>query len=153
MLHPGSPAPEVALLDQHGMPFRLSALRGKGPVVVYFYPKDETLVCTRQACGFRDSHSAFLGLGATVIGISADAPASHRAFAERHRLPFILLSDPDDAVFRSFGLKRFLGLKQRATFVLDDQGIIRAAISDRLNAAKHVRRALAALRDQGLASS
>lgn len=153
MLAPGSPAPELTLLDQHGKPFRLSALRGKGPVVVYFYPKDETPVCTKEACNFRDDHSAFSGLGATVIGISADDPASHLAFAERHHLPFTLLSDPGDKAFQAFGLKRFLGLKERVTFVLDDQGIIRAVISSRLNAGKHVREALNALRVQGLAKS
>ena len=153
MLNPGSPAPEVELLDQHGKLFLLSSLRGKAPVVVYFYPKDETMVCTREACGFRDNHSEFLRLGATVIGISADDPASHRAFAERHQLPFMLLSDPGDVAFRAFGLKSFMGMKERATFVLDGTGIIRAAMQDRLNAGKHVRMALAALQDQGLIRS
>lgn len=152
MLKPGDPAPEVVLSDQHGKLFRLSDLRGKGPAVVYFYPKDETMICTKEACLFRDDHHAFVGLGATVIGISADDVASHRDFAERHRLPFILLSDPDDATFSAFGLKTFIGLKQRASFVLDQNGIIRAAISDPLNAGKHVREALAALKDQGLSN-
>ncbi|MBK8582460.1 MAG: peroxiredoxin [Flavobacteriales bacterium] len=72
--------------------FRFSALRGNGPVVLYFYPKDNTPVCTKEACTFRDDHSAFSVLGATVIGISEDDPSSHRAFAERHKLPFTLLT-------------------------------------------------------------
>ncbi len=142
----------MELRDQHGNLFRLSSLRGKSPVVVYFYPKDETLVCTKEACGFRDVHAEFSALGAAVVGISADDPATHAAFAKRHRLPFILLSDPDDAAFRAFGLKKFLGMKERATFVLGGTGIIHAATQDRLNAGRHVRMALAALRDQGLAS-
>lgn len=153
MLNRRSQAPEVVLKDQQGQVFRLSSLRGSGPVVLYFYPKDETRVCTKEACNFRDNHSAFLGLGATVVGISADTPASHLAFAERHQLPFILLSDPDDVAFHAFGLKSFMGLKERATFVIDDQGTVRAVISSRLDAGKHVRQALAALRGQGLAKS
>lgn len=153
MLKPGDPAPEVVLQDQNGLLFRLSSLRGQGPVVIYFYPKDGTMVCTRQACTFRDDHESFTGLGATVIGISADDVASHKAFAEKHQLPFILLSDPEDVAFRAFGLKSFLGMKERATFVLDDSGIIRSAVQNRLNARKHVEEALSFLRDQGLARS
>lgn len=148
MLSPGSQAPELVLEDQDGNLFRLSSLRGKGPVVLFFYPKDETPVCTREACGFRDLHNAFTTHGATVIGISADRPASHRAFVELHGLPYLLLSDPEDAAFRAFGLRRVLGMKQRATFVLDPEGIIRAAISSRLDARKHVRRALEAVQAQ-----
>ncbi|MCI1752194.1 MAG: peroxiredoxin [Flavobacteriales bacterium] len=153
MLKPGDRAPDVELLDQNGHPFLLSSLRGKGPVVLYFYPKDDTPVCTKEACTFRDDHSAFADLGATIIGISKDDSSSHRAFAERYKLPFTLLSDLEDAAFHAFGLQRFLGLKERATFVIDEKGLIRAVISSRLNAGKHVREALAALRDQGLAKS
>lgn len=150
MLKPGSTAPNVVLLDQHGHRFHLAELQGKRTVVLYFYPKDNTRVCTLESCKFRDLHAQFTALGAMVIGISAGSPASHRAFAERHHLPFLLLSDPDDAAYRAFGLKHFLGLKQRATFVIDKEGVIRAAISNRLLASKHVRGAWAALRDQGL---
>ncbi len=153
MLKPGTSAPEVELPDQDGRPFRLSDLRGKGPVVLFFYPKDETWVCTREACGFRNGHAAFLAAGATVVGISADPPAAHRAFIGHHRLPFTLLSDADDAAYAAFGLRRVLGMKQRVTFVLDAQGVVQAAISGRFHAAKHVRRALATVRDQGLARS
>ena len=153
MLKPGEVAPEVVLLDQDGNSFRLSSLRGKGPVVVYFYPKDDTPVCTKEACTFRDQYAEFTELNATVIGISVDDVASHRAFADLYNLPFTLLSDPEDAAFRAFGLKSFLGLKERATFVLDGAGVVRAATKDRLNPAKHVRAALAALRDQGFTNS
>ncbi len=153
MLKPGNAAPEVELQDQNGQSFRLSSLRGKGPVVVYFYPKDGTPVCTKEACHFRDDHATFKGLGATVIGISADSMADHKTFADQHQLPFLLLSDPEDVAFHAFGLKSFLGLKERATFVLDSSGIVRAALQDRLNARKHVQKALDALNDQGLAKS
>lgn len=153
MLKPGIPAPEVALPDQHGTRFELASLRGKHAVVLYFYPKDETRVCTLESCMFRDAHAAIAAHGAVVIGISADTPESHLAFATHHRLPFLLLSDPTGAAYRAFGLKDFLGLKQRATFVIDRNGVIRSAISNRLLASKHVRGVLAALRDQGLARS
>jgi peroxiredoxin Q/BCP len=148
MLKPGSQAPEVALQDQDGRLFRLSSLRGKGPVVVFFYPKDETMICTKEACGFRDIHHEFVEQGATVIGISADSPSSHKAFALHRRLPFVLLSDPGDVAYRAFGLRYFLGLKQRATFVVDTEGIIRSAFSNRRVASRHVRLAIATLRDQ-----
>jgi peroxiredoxin Q/BCP len=151
MLKPGNQAPELVLEDQEGRMFRLSSLRGKSCAVVYFYPKDETPVCTAEACGFRDHFTEFQALGAVVIGISRDGMTSHRLFAERHQLPFLLLSDPKDQAFTAFGLKQFLGLRQRATFVVDERGIIRASISSWLNAAKHVRNALEALSAQGLA--
>ncbi len=148
MLNPGSQAPELLLEDQKGRMFRLSSLRGKSCAVVYFYPKDETPVCTAEACGFRDRFADFEALGAVVIGISRDSATSHRAFAERHRLPFLLLSDPQEEAFRAFGLKHILGFRQRATFVVDDRGIIRASITSWLDADKHVRNALKSLRDQ-----
>lgn len=153
MLRKGSPVPDVALTDGHDSSVRLFSLLGKGPLVIYFYPKDDTWICTKEACLFRDAHAAFLELGAMVIGISADPPGSHSIFAEHHRLPFRLLSDPAGAAYRAFGLKDFMGLKQRATFVIDGSGVIRSAISNRLLASRHVRGALAALRDQGLARS
>lgn len=141
----------MELLDQHGNLFRLSSLRGKCPVVVYFYPKDETLVCTKEACGFRDNFNEFIASGTMVVGISADDVVSHMAFAKRHNLPFLLLSDPDNVAFRAFGLKKFLGMKERATFTVDSNGIILTVTKDRLNAGRHVREALATLRRQGLA--
>lgn len=153
MLKPGDPVPEVNLEDQDGRPFELSSLRGKSPAVLYFYPKDDTPVCTKEACTFRDQHAEFIGLNAVVIGISDDDPASHKRFVEEHRLPFTLLSDVDGAAREAFGLKALFGFKARATFVIDAEGIIRAVVEDRLNAKRHVREALAALHDQGLAKS
>lgn len=153
MLQVGDRAPEVNLADQHGSLFRLSVLHGKSPVVLYFYPKDDTPVCTKEACTFRDRHDEFAGLDAVVVGVSDDDVDSHKRFAEEYRLLFTLLSDVDGAAREAFGLRALLGFKTRATFVIDAEGIIRATVADRLNATRHVREALAGLRDQGLARS
>lgn len=153
MLRKGSPVPDVTLVDGSGRDVRLLSLCGKGPLVVYFYPKDETWVCTKEACMFRDAHASFNELGAIVFGISADPPGSHADFTKRHQLPFTLLSDPGDVAFDAFGLARLMGFKERATFVIDAQGSIKAAITGRLSAGKHVRGALEALRAQRLAKS
>lgn len=153
MLQIGDRAPEVQLADQHGSLFKLSALHGKSPVVLYFYPKDDTPVCTKEACTFRDQHAEFTGLDAVVVGISDDDVASHKRFAFEHHLPFTLLSDVDGAAREAFGLRALLGFKARATFVIDTDGIIRAVVEDRLSAKRHVREALAALRDQRLTKS
>lgn len=148
MLKPGARAPDFALPDQDGNLVRLTDLLGKVPVVLYFYPKDGTWVCTREACLFRDAHAQFAAHGAVVIGISADGATMHQRFRAAHQLPFRLLSDAHDVAFRAFGLKRALGLKERATFVLDAEGVVRAAISHRLGAARHVREALAGVEAQ-----
>ncbi len=153
MLKVGYHAPEVELVDQFGNLFQLSALRNKSQVVLYFYPKDDTPVCTKEACTFRDQHAEFAGLDAVVVGISDDDVASHKRFATAYRLPFALLSDVDGKARAAFGLRTLLGFTARATFVIDTEGIIRAVVMDRLSAKRHVRKALAALRDQGLASS
>lgn len=147
MLKPGSLAPEVALADQHGTPFRLSALRGHKNAVLFFYPKDETAICTKEACAFRDSYADFMATDTEVVGISDDDTASHRGFAQHWRLPFTLLSDVEGRARKAFGVGRWLGLlRGRATFVIDKQGVVRAVIEDRFNAERHVRDALAALR-------
>lgn len=147
MLKPGNQAPEVALDDQHGAPFRLSALRGRKNAVLFFYPKDETAICTKEACAFRDSYADFMAADTVVIGISDDDTASHRGFAQHWRLPFTLLSDVEGRARKAFGVGRWLGLlRGRATFVIDRQGVVRAVIDDRFNAERHVRDALAALR-------
>ena len=137
MMSPGSPAPDVAFLK---------ALRGK-PVVVFFYPKDETTICTREACAFRDTHAQFEKASAAVVGVSADPEPSHQAFARHHRLPYRLLSDPDGALAKAFGVPKVLGLLPgRATFVIDRDGIVRLAYSAPFRAADHPRKALEALR-------
>lgn len=142
----GDKAPDFTLATQAGEPWQLSHALEQGPVVLYFYPKDETPVCTAEACRFRDMHDAFVGTGAAIVGVSSDSVDSHKAFAEHHRLPYTLLSDPGGEVRAQFGVKKTLGLIDgRVTFVIDQQGTIRHAFSSALNARAHVEQALATL--------
>ena len=147
LLATGSKAPEFSLSDDAGEPRKLSEFLAKGPVVVYFYPKDDTPGCTAEACKFRDDYEDFVSAGAEVVGISSDGGSSHRAFKDKHRLPFVLLSDPDAQVARSFGVKKVLGLLPgRATFVLDQQGLVQLSFSSQLNMHAHVNEALETIR-------
>lgn len=112
----------------------LAEYRGR-PVVVYFYPKDDTPGCTAEACAFRDQYQDFTQAGAEVIGISSDGPESHAHFAGKHRLPFVLLSDQGGAVRKAYGVSAMLGLLPgRVTFVLDKSGTIRHMFSSQLRA-------------------
>jgi thioredoxin-dependent peroxiredoxin len=121
----GKPAPAFKLQDQAGKWHSLSDYKGKW-VALYFYPKDETPGCTTQACGFRDNIFAFNKEGAVILGISVDDIASHKAFAEKHSLPFTILADSDKAVTKSYGvLKTYMGVMEMArrdTFIIDPQG-------------------------------
>jgi peroxiredoxin Q/BCP len=141
----GAPAPDFSLEDQNGKRVSLAGLRGRN-VVVYFYPKDDTPGCTREACSFRDQYTDFTDAGAEVYGISSDSPASHRAFAAKYELPFTLLSDPDGKVREAFGVPATLGLLPgRVTYVIDKQGVIRHAFNSQLSPARHVAEALQVL--------
>ena len=128
MIAEGSPAPDFELTSDSGETVRLSDLRGT-PVVLYFYPRDDTSGCTRQACGIRDSWDAFRGTGAAVFGISPDGEASHAKFKAKHRLPFTLLADPDHTTAEAYGVwvekknygKTYMGI-ERSTFVIDADG-------------------------------
>jgi peroxiredoxin Q/BCP len=143
----GTKAPDFTLNDQHGTPVTLSSYQGKNNVVVYFYPKDDTPGCTKEACTFRDQFTAFSDVGAVVLGISSDSEGSHKAFAEKYRLPFSLLSDRKGEVRKAYGVPATLGLLPgRVTFVIDKQGMIRHAFNSQINAAKHVDEALAVLK-------
>ncbi len=142
----GDPAPDFTLTAQDGTSFRLSDEIGRKPIVLFFYPKDDTLICTREACAFREAHEAFRAAGALVAGISADPPESHKAFAERHRLPFLLLTDPKGETAARYGVPRFLFFKGRMTFVIDTRGRIRLAYGAATLAEEHSRRALDTLR-------
>lgn len=145
----GDTAPDFERKDHNGDPVRLADYRGKSAVVVYFYPKDETPVCTRQACAFRDSHSDFENAGAEVIGISNDSDESHRAFAEHHKLPFRLISDRDGSLRAAFGVPKTLGLMPgRVTYVIDRDGIVRHVFNSQFSSGRHVREALDALRGE-----
>jgi peroxiredoxin Q/BCP len=140
-------APDFELPDQVGKPVRLSHYRGKSPVVVYFYPKDDTTGCTIEACRFRDDAARFQALGAEILGISNDSSESHAKFAEKYKLPFRLLSDKGGVVRKLFGVKKTLGvIPGRVTFVIDREGIVRHVFSSQSKPAKHVDEALAVLR-------
>ena len=134
MLRPGSLAPDFTLPDKNGTPVTLSELRGR-KIVLYFYPKDNTPGCTRQACAFAADHAAFEKRGVTVIGISKDSVSSHLKFSEKYSLPFILLSDPDRVVIEAYGVwqeKKMAGKVGmgvvRTTFLIDEEGIITAVM-------------------------
>ncbi|MEE4638659.1 MAG: peroxiredoxin [Wenzhouxiangella sp.] len=119
----GDQAPDFELLDQSGGLFRLSDHRGKRLLLV-FYPGDDTPVCTAQLCDYRDGVEAFAGLDVEVVGISPDDPESHRAFRDKHDLPFTLLSDADLEVARKYDCKALIGMK-RGVFLLDEDQRVR----------------------------
>ncbi|MER3455580.1 MAG: thioredoxin-dependent thiol peroxidase [candidate division GAL15 bacterium] len=130
MLEPGAPAPEFELVDQAGQRVRLRDFRGRR-VVLYFYPKDGTPGCTREACSFRDVHGQLQRAGVVVLGVSPDSPESHTRFRERHNLPFPLLSDPQGQaarVYGAWGQKTMYGRKRwgvvRTTFLIGPDGRI-----------------------------
>ena len=130
MLQEGMQAPAFMLADKDGKMVSLSDFLGK-KVVLYFYPKDNTPGCTRQACAFASAYSEFEKKNAVVIGISKDSASSHEKFAEKHNLPFILLSDPDLQAIRAYGVwqeKKLYGKTSmgvvRTTFIIDEQGKI-----------------------------
>jgi peroxiredoxin Q/BCP len=144
--NPGDTAPPFALHDQAGRQVSLADFAGRA-VVLFFYPKNETRVCTTEACAFRDSHEVFTDAGAVVIGISGDSESSHASFAEHHSLPFTLLSDTGGAVSRAYDARLGLGLlPSRVTFVIDGQGVIRHRFTSQLSATPHVEEALAVVR-------
>ena len=122
---------------------RLSDFRGKSEVVLFFYPKDNSPACTMEACSFRDSHEAFREAGAEVIGISSDSEESHRRFADRHRLPFLLLSDGEGSRPARCGVSRTLGLfPGRVSYLIDRDGIVRHIFSSQFQPWRHVNEAL-----------
>jgi thioredoxin-dependent peroxiredoxin len=140
-------APDVSFLRADGSQVKLSSLIGQKTLVLFFYPKDHTAGCTAEACSFRDSYEDFKKAGADVIGISADDAASHESFKEKHRLPFMLLTDKG-AAEAAFGIKKtFLGLvKGRVTFVIDRKGEIRHRFESQVQVKKHVSEALEIVR-------
>ena len=142
----GDSVPYFELKDQKGELFKSDTEIGQKPAVVYFYPKDETPGCTAEACSFRDNYEDFQDLGAEVIGISSDSIGSHKRFAQRHRLPFILLADTQKKVQRLFKLPKLLfGLyTKRITFVIDKAGKV-VYVHDSLFATSHIKKALLAL--------
>lgn len=142
----GDKIPNFTALDTLGNKFDSQNLVGKKPLVIYFYPKDNTPGCTAQACSFRDQYEDFLELGAEVIGISSDSVASHKKFSKQYRLPFILLSDSDKKIRTLFGVPSavFGLLPGRVTYVVNKEGIITMQF-DSMLATKHISKAIAAL--------
>lgn len=150
MIEAGEPAPDFTLPDQDGEPVSLSQFEGS-PVVVYFYPADDTPGCTTQACGIRDHWEELRAAGAVVLGVSPDGPESHRAFREKHGLPHILLSDPGHEVMERYDAygekvlygKRSVGVKRSTVLVGPDGRIVKHW--KRAEAATHAEQLLEAL--------
>lgn len=126
LLEPGMPAPDFEAPNQDGVPVRLRDLRGRS-VVLYFYPQDETLGCTREACAFRDDTEAFRAAGAVVLGVSVQGEASHRSFREKYKLSFDLLADSTGKIMTAYRAVAFHGLAKRVTYVIGPDGTILAA--------------------------
>ena len=150
MVEEGKPAPDFSLTSDSGDEITLSKLRGK-PVVLYFYPRDDTPGCTTQACGIRDDWSAFEKAGAVVLGVSPDTEESHAKFREKYGLPFTLLADPDHELTEQYGFwveknnygKKYMGV-ERSTVVIDTDGNV-ARVFRRVKPEEHVQQVLTAL--------
>ena len=136
-------------VTQNGKTIHLSDYAGKSTVVLYFYPKDDTPGCTKEACTLRDGHSVLQAAGAVVLGVSSDDVKSHAAFAAKYHLPFSLLADPEKVIINAYGVKMFgLGLAKRVTFVIDSQGVIRKIFRD-VKPAGHDQEVLAVVKNLG----
>ncbi|MGO9832211.1 MAG: peroxiredoxin [Myxococcaceae bacterium] len=147
MVDSGQPAPAFTLKDASGKAWSLDTLHAKGPLVLFFYPRDDSPICTREVCAFRDAYEDFVAAGASVVGISSDSEESHRGFSQRQRLPFVLLSDPGGTTRKAYGVHRTLGLVDgRVTFVIDAAGIVRMAFSAQLQSVEHMEKALETVR-------
>jgi thioredoxin-dependent peroxiredoxin len=150
VLSVGDTAPDFDGVDQTGRRLTLGELVKDSAIVLYFYPKDFTPVCTAQACVFRDANVELAAEGVRVVGVSGDDTASHAKFAETHRVPYPLLSDPDQRIQKAFGARQLFGLfAKRVTYVIDREKKIRAVYHHELSAQKHldaVRKVLGSLK-------
>jgi len=144
----GSKIPEFSLPDQAGKMFDIKSILGSKNLIIYFYPKDDTAGCTKEACSFRDQYEDFKDSGAEVIGISSDSVNSHNKFAQKHNLSFILLSDRGGKVRKLFGVPtNFMGLVQgRVTYIVDKKGKVIHIFNSQLQATKHINESLKALK-------
>lgn len=143
MLKKGDIAPDFSLQDDQGHNFSLYSELAKGPIVLYFYPKDFTAGCTAEACGFRDAFESFDKLGYRIVGISSDPPERHRKFRTEMRLQFTLLSDRERRVAKLYGSIGFLGIiPGRTTYVIGSDRIIRHSFSSQLDVRGHISQAL-----------
>jgi peroxiredoxin Q/BCP len=144
----GDIIPNFSARDSHGEIFESESVLGRKPLVIYFYPKDNTPGCTTEACSFRDQYEDFKDLGAEVIGVSSDSVKSHQSFAKKYKLPFILLSDEDKKLRNLFGVRNNLFglLPGRVTYVIDKNGLL-IYVFDSMNAAKHIPKALSIIKE------
>jgi len=147
MISVGDEAPDFEAPLGAGGTFRLADLRGSSHVVLYFFPKDFTPGCTREACSFRDRRAEIAAFGAQVVGVSYDSTDHHAEFAEKYELPYPLVSDHDGEIAKAYGVARLGGWLpvRRVTFVIDRQGIVRHVIRAELNIDLHIDEALTAL--------
>jgi thioredoxin-dependent peroxiredoxin len=142
----GDKAPDFTLPSQMGDKVTLSEYFGKKNIVLYFYPKDETAGCTKEACAFRDSYEIFTSLDAEVLGVSGQSVESHVSFASHHNLPFLLLSDANNKVRELYGVPSTMGIiPGRVTFVIDKKGIVRHIFNSQYHPQKHIEEAKAVL--------
>jgi peroxiredoxin Q/BCP len=143
----GDKAPDFMLPSNTGENVTLSSFFGKKNVVLFFYPKDESRGCTKEACAFRDSYEVFKDLGAEVLGVSSQSVESHELFANKYMLPFMLLSDKDSRVRELYGVHSTLGLLPgRVTYIIDRQGVVRHVFSSQSQPEKHIEEALNVLK-------
>jgi peroxiredoxin Q/BCP len=139
MIKNGERAPDFTLPDQDGRERTLTGLLDGEALILYFYPADFTPGCTKEACDFRDLHAQILGAGLKVVGISPQAPDSHRRFRDKHSLPFTLLSDEGKSVIRAFGVDGPLGVGvRRATFLIDRGRVVRDSVLADLRIGRHL---------------
>ena len=152
LLAVGAKAPDFTTIDQHGNKMSLSDLKGK-KVILYFYPKDNTSGCTKEACAFRDHFAQFRALNVEILGVSIDDDKSHKAFAQKYGLPFRLLADPHKRLVTAYGVwgektlygKKYMGTN-RVTYVIDESGSI-AAVFPKVKPATHAEDVLAVLQE------
>ena len=151
MISEGNRAPEFSGVTSDGKRIALADYRGKQPLVLFFYPKDNTTVCTKEACSFRDHAGEIAAAGGAVVGVSMDTPESHQKFSSGHGLNFPLIADTDAAICKAYGVARLGGWlpPKRVTFVIDRDGTVRRVITGELNANKHVDGAIATLQELG----
>jgi peroxiredoxin Q/BCP len=143
----GDKAPDFTLPTQDGGSVSLHDFAGDKAVVLYFYPRDQSLVCTKEACGFRDAYEDFRQAGAEVLGVSSDSEKSHKGFAGEHKLPFKLLTDRDGKLRKAYGVPSTMGvLPGRVTYVIDKTGVVCLVFNSQLDAAKHVAEALSVIK-------
>lgn len=145
----GDTVPSFTLKDQDNQEINIADYKGKNAMVIYFYPKDDTPGCTKEACRFRDEFEAFTDLEVKVIGISADDVGSHKKFADKYKLPFTLLADTENKVRKLFGVPRnMLGLiPGRVTYIVDKKGTIVHIFNSQFGAEKHITVALSKLKE------